>query len=343
MAEKKATIRDVAKKAGVSVASVSYTLNGIDKVSPETKERIFRAIEELNYKPSLTAQCLSKGDSKLIGISLPITEKGDIPGMLLENNPFFGEFISGVESVTRKAGYDILISGVETNEHYSDWVMRRKLDGIIMVGAYPKSIFEEIKTIDVPIVLTDTYEDYASDFHRVMVEDEKGGYMAVKHLLELGHRRIGYVTGSIDNSLVNYNRYSGYRKALLEAGITPEREWFFEEHVTFDGGYAIAKDIMEKQNVTAVFVAADIMAIGIIKYFLERGKNVPGDISVVGFDDIKIGQYMMPGLTTIRQDIIMKGRVSAEMIMKDIGLGRRTNDSFILSPSLVIRDSTSAL
>lgn len=343
MVEKKITIRDVARHAGVSVASVSYTLNGVDKVSPETKERILKTIEELNYKPSLIAQSLSNGASKLIGVSLPITEKGDIPGILLENNPFFGEFISGIESVTRNAGYDMLISGVNTDDQYTDWIKRRKLDGIIMLGTYPRSIFEEIKSIDVPIVLTDTYEEYASDFHRVMVEDEEGGYLAVKHLLELGHTRIGYVTGSINNSLVNYKRYLGYKRALEEAGITPEKEWFFEEHVTFNGGHRIGREILEKKNVTAVFVAADIMAIGVIKYYLENGKSIPGDLSVVGFDDIKFGQYMMPGLTTIRQDIIMKGHVAAEMIMKDIKAGRRSNESIVLHPTLVLRDSTKRL
>lgn len=336
----KVTIRDVAKHAGVSVASVSYTLNGIDKVAPETKERILRAIEELNYKPSLTAQCLSKGDSKLIGVSLPITEKGDIPGVMLENNPFFGDLISGIESVSRKRGYDILISGVETNEQYSDWVQRRKLDGVIMLGTYPRSIFEEIKTLEVPIVLIDAYEEYASDFHRVMVEDELGGYLATKHLIDLGHRKIGYVTGSINNSFVNYRRYQGYRKALEEAGIDYDNEMYFEEHVTFNGGYRIAERIFNENNVTAVFVAADIMAIGVIKYFLERGRKIPDDLSVIGFDDIKFGQYMMPGLTTMRQDIIAKGRIAAEMIVKDLKDGKRTNDSMILKPGLVIRDST---
>lgn len=338
----KVTIKDVARLAGVSVASVSYTLNGIDKVAPQTKQRIFQAIETLNYKPNLMAQSLSGGASRLIGISLPITEKGDIPGLLLENNPFFGEFISGIESVSRKAGYDILISGVEPNEQYSHWIQRRSLDGIIMLGTYPQSIFEEIRHMKIPIVLTDTYESYARDFHRVMVEDEAGGYMAVKHLLELGHTRIGFVTGSIENSLVNYNRCLGYRRALEEAGIRPEPEWLFEEHTTFDGGYHAGSCILQT-DVTAVFAAADIMAIGIIKYYHEHGKSVPEDLSVIGFDDIKLGRYIMPGLTTVRQDIIMKGRVSAEMIMRDIQAGERTNDSVTLHPALVVRGSTKTL
>jgi LacI family transcriptional regulator len=338
---KKATIRDVAKQAGVSVASVSYVLNGIEKITSETKERILSAIDQLDYKPSLTARCLSKGDSKLIGISLPITEKGDIPGVLLENNPFFGEFISGIEYTTRNKGYDILISGVDTNEQYKDWIQRRRLDGIIMLGVYPHSIFEEINKLDIPIVLTDAYENYAADFHRVMVEDEIGGYLATKHLIDCGHVSIAFAVGSIKNSYTNYYRYLGYKRALKEAGIKAKSKLVFEDHVTFHGGYRIGRKLLNTdQKITAVFAAADIMAIGIMKSIIESGKQIPKDLSVIGFDDIKFGQYTTPGLTTIRQDIIMKGRVSAEMIMDDLANGKRTNHSLVLQPELVIREST---
>lgn len=340
---KKPTIRDVAQKAGVSVAAVSYTLNSIDKVAPATKQRILDAIDELGYKPNFTARCLSMGDSKLIGVSLPITEKGDIPGNLLENNPFFGDFISGIESVTRQQGYDILISGVNTNEQYKDWVQRRRLDGIIMLGSYPKSIFEEIKDIDIPIALTDAYEEYASGFHRVMLEDELGGYMATKHLLELGHTVIGLVTGSIKNSQVNYHRYLGYRRAMEDAGLTIRDEWIFEEHVTFNGGYRISEKIAATAGMTAVFSVADIMAIGIIKRYTEQGKSIPDDLSIIGFDDIKFCGYLTPGLTTIRQDIIKKGRVCAEMILSDLRTGVHTNDSVIIHPALIVRGSTKKL
>lgn len=338
---RKVTIRDVAKHAGVSVASVSYVLNDIDKVTAETKDRILKSIAELDYSPSLTARCLSKGDSKLIGVSLPITEKGDIPGVLLENNPFFGEFISGIEYTTRKQGYDILISGMDTNEQYKDWIQRRRLDGIIMLGVYPHSIFEEINKLEIPIVLTDAYEPYAAEFHRVMVEDELGGYLATRHLIDRGHRKIAFVAGSIKNSYTNYYRYEGYKKALREARIKLNKEFILEDHVTFNGGYRTGKRLLDgKMAVTAAFAAADIMAIGIIKSFLENGKLIPRDLSVIGFDDIKLGQYTTPSLTTIKQDIIMKGRVSAEMIMEDLKNNRRTNHSVVLKPELIIRDST---
>lgn len=340
----KATIRDVAKHAGVSVASVSYVINGIDKITPETKKRIMNSIKELDYKPSMTARCLSNGESKLIGIALPITEKGDIPGDLLENNPFFSEFISGIEFTTRSKGYDILISGLDSSMRYTDWIQRRKLDGLIILGVYPRSIFEEIKGLDIPIVLSDAYEEYAADFHRVMVNDEFGGYIATKHLLELGHQKIAFAAGSIKHSYINQFRYDGYKRAMKEAGLKPDKSMIFEDHVTFNGGYHIGEKMQHSNcSATAVFVAADIMAIGLMKSFIEGNKKIPDDLSIIGFDDIKFTQYTVPGLTTVKQDILMKGKVSAEMILNDLKNGQRTNHSVFLQPELIIRGSTAAL
>lgn len=337
----KITIRDVARHANVSVASVSYVLNGIEKVSAETKARILQSIDVLDYRPSLTAQCLSKGESRLIGIMLPITEKGDRPGMLLGSNPFFGEFISGIEYVTRSKGYDILISGMHTDEQCRDWIMRRKLDGIILLGMYPRSYYEELGKLGIPIVLTDAYEEYAAGFHRVMVEDYEGGYLATRHLLELGHRTIAFASGSIEHSCINERRYSGYLKAMQEAGLATSSALLYEDHVSFHGGYRIGERILQTgRGISAVFAAADIVALGLIKAFSANGKKVPEDFSVVGFDDIEVSRYTTPELTTIRQDIARKGSVAAEMIVADVAAGHRTGTCVTLQPELVIRGSS---
>lgn len=342
--EKKATIRDVAKYAGVSVASVSYALNGVEKITPETKARILKAIEELNYKPNMTARCLSNGDSRLIGVTLPITEAGDVPGVLLDN-PFFGEFISGIEYTIRNKGYDILLSGVETNEQYKDWILQRKLDGIIMLGVYPRSIFDEITNIGVPVVLTDSYEEYTSGFHRVMIEDELGAYTAVKHLISRGHTEIAIATGNIKNSHINRLRYQGYQRALTEAGLPVRDELFYENFVSLDGGYQIGKKILSSNaKATAIFAVADVMAIGFMKAFQEVNKKIPEDFSVVGFDGIKFGQYITPSLTTIKQDSVKKGMEAAKMLLEDLATGKRGNETVILKPELVfggsVRDYT---
>ncbi len=339
----KVTIRDVAKRAGVSVASVSYAINNVDKINSETRQRILKVIDEMNYKPSLTARCLSNGSSKLIGITLPLTETGDAPGALLKN-PFFGEFISGVESITRQQGYDILFTGVETDEQCKDWIQRRKLDGIIMLGVYPKSFFEEVKKLGVPIVLTDAYEDYAKEFHRVMLEDEMGGYHATRYLIEKGHKKIAFVTGSIKHSPLNYKRYQGYQRALQEAGLEEKREYYFEYPVSFQGGYDAAMEILKREcDATAIFTIADIMAIGMLKAFRENGKEVPDDYSIIGFDDIQFDEYVTPGLTTMHQNSAQKGSISAEMILEDIQHGRSKGKTVVLKPELVERESVKQL
>lgn len=341
--EKKATIRDVARHAGVSVASVSYALNGVDKITPETKARIMKSIEELDYRPNMTARCLSNGDSRLIGVTLPITEAGDVPGVLLDN-PFFGEFISGIEYTIRNKGYDILLSGVETNEQYKNWIQQRKLDGIIMLGVYPKSIFEEITNIGVPVVLTDSYEEYTKDFHKVLIEDELGAYMAVKYLISQGHKEIAIATGNIRNSHINMLRYQGYQRALTEAGLPVREELFYESHVSLDGGYQIGKKVLSSERkATAIFAVADVMAIGFMKSFQEGGNKIPEDFSVVGFDGIKFGQYMTPILTTIKQDSIRKGMAAAELLLADLSKGTRGNETVVLKPELFIGGSVRSL
>ncbi len=336
---KRVTIKDVAKVAGVSVASVSYAINHVDKIHPETRERILKVIKDLDYKPSQAARCLSNRNSQMIGITFPITESGDTAGTLF-NNPFFGEFISGIESVTKRQGYDILFTGVETDEQCKDWIRKRELDGLIMLGMYPKSFFYAVKKQKVPIVLVDTYEEYAKDFHRVLIEDEFGAYKATKYLIECGHKKIAFVTGSIEHSLVNRKRYEGYKCALEEAGMQLNRDYVFEQPVCFEGGYRAAKSIIdEKCDATAVFAVADIMAVGMLKAFQQNGISVPKDISIIGFDDILISQYVTPGLTTMRQNSFEKGRCAAEILMSDIEEELHDTKSILLEPELVERES----
>lgn len=339
--KRKITIRDVAKFAGVSVATVSNVINGIDKTSEETKQKILNAIEEIGYRPDFTARSLAKGKSNLIGIMLPIIEKGDEPSHLLKDNPFFSEFISGIEYIARRRGYDVLITGIEKGQTCKEWIDKRNLDGIILLGLHPESFFTEMKGVKLPIVLTDAYEDYASMFHRITIDDEYGGYIGTKHLIDLGHKNIVLATGNITNSGVNNRRYKGYVRALTEAGIESSMDYVIENHLSYKGGYDIGMKILnDMPKVTGVFVIADITAFGVIKAFNENGRHVPEDFSVVGFDDIQLCQYITPGLTTVRQDIVEKGIAAAEAVINDIENGEISNRNILLPIELIIREST---
>lgn len=338
---KKYSIKDVAERAGVSKASVSYALNGVKKISEETKRKIFKAIEELEYEPNLVARSLSSGKSKLIGVILPITETGDVTSDLLEKNPFFSEFISGLSYVLSQYDYDLLLSGMNSNITYSNWIARRRLDGIILLGIYPKTIYEEIKKLNIPTVLSDVYEEYAQDFHCVHVDDEYGSYLVTRHLLDLGHKRIGFASGTIKSSKVNLKRFNGYKKALREEKIEIDENLIFETNVTFEGGLDVAEHILEKKiQLDGLVVVADIMAIGVMKYFQDNGYIIPNDLSIIGFDDIRYARYCSPGLTTINQDVVKKGMLSAELIIKELETKETSKESIVITPKLIVRGST---
>jgi LacI family transcriptional regulator len=338
--KRKITIREVAKYAGVSVASVSNVINGIDKTSEVTKEKILKAIDEIGYQPDFTARSLAKGKSNLIGIMLPISEEGDEASLLLKNNPFFSEFISGIEYISRRRGYDVLITGIEKDQKCKEWIDKRNLDGIILLGMHPEAFFNEMQGMKLPIVLIDAYEEYNTMFHRIAIDDELGGYIATKHLIDLGHRNIALATGSINNSGVNYKRFEGYKRALQEAGIGFDRKVVLEDHLNYESGYKMGKKIQQLKEITAVFAVADILAFGVIKSLKDSGKNVPEEYSVVGFDDIKLCEYMSPGLTTVRLDITKKGIAAAEAIFNDIEEGIVSNENILMPIELIIREST---
>ena len=173
---------------------MSYALNGrTDKVSSETIDRIKKIIETLNYIPDFSARSLVKNQSKLIGIVIPQTESHK---QLILENPFYSEMISGIEGKLREYGYHLLLSGVNQGESYLDLSIQRNLDGAIMMGIYPEQFYDGFKKINIPIVLIDSYIN-DSYFKRIGIDDEYGGYLATKYLIDKGHSNIGLVTGAI--------------------------------------------------------------------------------------------------------------------------------------------------
>jgi len=341
---KKTNIAEIARLAGVSKATVSYVINDVNKVSEKTKARIKKIMAEHDYIPSINARTLSNGQSKLIGVTLPLIAPSDTTGTLLETNPFFAEYLGEIHKVIAPYGYDILLSGIQVKGKYKNWIKSRGLDGIILLGSYPPDIYEEVKNLDVPTVLTDVYETYANDFHCVNTDDAEGSYLATKHLISLGHKKIGFVGGSIKESPIHNNRYLGYGKAMLEANLKINSDYVFETLTTFEGGLNLAKHLMkEKYDLTALVVDADIVALGIMKACQDANKKIPDELSIVGFDDIQAASFTSPGLTTIRQFISKKGEIAAHLIMKDILANVRTTDSKVVKAKLIVRGSTKQL
>ncbi len=338
---KKPNIALIAKLAGVSTATVSYVINNKAKVSEKTKERINAIMNDLDYIPSLNARSLSNGKTKLIGLTLPLIAPSDTTGSLLETNPFFAEYLGEIHKVVSSYDYDILLSGIQVKGKYKNWIKSRGLDGIILLGTYPPDIYEEVKELNIPAVLTDVYEFYTKDFHSINTDDAKASYLATKHVIDLGHKKIAFVGGSIKKSPVHNNRYLGFGNAMLDAGLIINNDCVFETLTTFEGGVKFAnKMIHEKLSFTALVVDADIVALGIMKTFLDAGIKVPDKVSIVGFDDIQASSFTSPGLTTIRQFISKKGEIAANLIMKDILANTRTTQTVTIESKLIIRGST---
>ncbi len=338
MKKKRVSIKDVAREAGVSIATISYVLNNKkgESISDETINRVREAIKKLNYVPNLSARSLVSKRSNLIGVVIPQAEAGK---EFMFYNPFYGEFLSSVEYEARKKGFHLLISGTEADQKYIQVAQNRGLDGIIIVGIYPDSFFQELKQCQIPIVLVDSY---CSDhyFHSIGINDRHGGYLATKHLIEKGHRKIAFISGMVKENGVNSNRLLGYKDALEEYGIDFDEKLLYLGDTNFEYGIkAGARLANSKNGETAAFATADILAVGVIKGLKENGLRVPEDKSVVGFDDVYLARITDPSLTTVRQNIAEKGRQAAEIIIQTIENEIKEKRDIILPVDIVERDS----
>lgn len=330
------TIKDVAREANVSVATVSYVLNGKDNISGDTQQRVRNAVTKLGYVTNLSARSMTTNESRLIGVVIPQTEPGE---RLLFHNAFYSEMVGSIEYHARQHGYHILITGSNADEDYLRIVKQRDLEGLIIVGIYPDAFYSELKKSQIPIVLVDSYcQDFY--FHNVQINDRYGGYLATKHLLECGHREIAMVTSELRSGGVSDSRFNGYKDALLEYGVPFRKEYVYEANVDFESAKEQARRIVNsKQPVTAVFAYADLMAVGLIKEFSNLGIRVPEDISIVGFDDLDLARLCIPSLTTVHQDIQEKGAKAVEILLSDIKGTSQGKQEVVLPISLVSRDS----
>ena len=339
---KRVSIKDVAREAGVSTTTISYVLNNrLDQnISHETTARVLDVVKKLGYVPNLSARSLISRKSNLIGVIIPQTEPGK---EFMFSNPFYGELLSSVEYTARQNGYHLLISGTEKDQSYLAIARNRDVDGIIIVGTYPSEYMEELKQIGVPVILVDAYITEGG-FPTIGIDDRLGGLKATRYLLQKGHRRIAFVSGVLMKDGVIEKRFLGYRDALQEAGVPYEPDFVYAGCVGYEYGMQVAKEMQSRGNrETAAFVTADIMALGFVKGQRMLGRTVPGDISVVGFDDLYLATICDPSLTTIRQDIRLKGETAARMVIEANRKKEGKRQDILLPISLVERDSVRSI
>ena len=330
------TLKDIAAEAGVSITTVSNVVhNRTSRVSPERVAKIWEIIEREHYVPSMTARTLANADSSIIGVITHMTPQNTGSTM---SDPFLGTFVEGIESRTRAEGYYLMIRSVE-DARALDFLSRSwHLSGLILTGMFQDDFFTCTQRLGIPYVLIDSYIDQP-DVYNIGLEDEKGGYMATRHLLEKGHRVIAFASPSVRPGGVVEKRLQGYQRALAEFGVNYDPSLVFTQEISVEEGRRLGVALSEKKHITGIFASADILAAGIMAGLRERGVRVPEDKSIVGFDDNYLCQLTNPTLTTIHQDAEQKGILATDMILAQLRGEEIPQRSVILPVSLVERES----
>lgn len=312
--KKRINMKDIAKEANVSVATVSYVINKRpdQKILKETVTRIETAIDKLGYVPNLAARSLVDNKSKLIGVVIPQTEAGK---QFMFYNPFYGELLSSIEYNCRIEGYHVLISGTDINESYLEIAKKRSLDGIIIVGMHKQSYYKDLIDCQIPIVLIDSYCKELP-FKSISLKDRYGAKVATNYLISKGHREIGFATGTLTKEGVTRERYLGYLDALKENNIELNKDFIYEGTVSNKYGQALSAEICKvNDRPTAIFASADVIAIGLINGLKKHGMVLPRDMSIIGFDDTWLAKTCDPQLATIKQDVAKKGEVALKLLL----------------------------
>lgn len=331
------TIKDIASYTGFSVTTISLVLNNKAKKIPKsTKDTIFEAVEKLNYHPNQLAVSLVKKRTETIGLII-----SDV------SNVFFSNLAKGVEDECRKKGWNLVLCNTndkhERDLSYIQVLADKGVDGILFcmsLDSDKKKALESIKLIEklkLPFVMVDRFLEEA-DCCSVFVNHKQGGYIAARHLLELGHKRIGCVAGPmrLEDSR---DRLSGYENALNEFGIPLRNELIFEGYYNQESG-AEAVDYLLDQNVSAIFSFNDMSAYGVYNRLRKKGLSVPGDISLIGYDDIFFSEILDVPLTTVRQPVYEMGVEAVKQLVEEVENDSNSHKCITFQPNLIIREST---
>lgn len=330
------TLKDIAAEAGVSITTVSNVVhNRKSRVSAERIAKIWEIIEREHYVPSMTARSLANDQSSIIGIVTHITPQNT--GSTVDD-PFMSSIVASVEQRTREEGYYLMIRSAEDEDALASLIHSWRLSGLILTGVFQDDFFESMKKLGIPLVLIDSYVD-DPDICSVGLEDEQGGYIATKHLLENGHRVIAFASPSIQPGGVIEQRLRGYQRALSEYGVPYDSSLIFTQEITVQEGKALGRKLSEKPEITGIFASADMLAAGIMAGLSECGVSIPRDKSIVGFDDHYLAQLAIPSLTTIHQDAEQKGFLATEMILAQLRRKAIVDKHIILPVRLVERSS----
>jgi LacI family transcriptional regulator len=330
------TIADVAARAGVSKTTVSRVLNGKGELDLRTAERVRQVIAELGYVPSARAVGLARGRTRIVGMLVPSLTW-----------PWMGEVLQGAVDVVESEGYGLLLftfnRGEESMHQFASQVSAQSFDGLLVIEPEGTLTYiEQLHARGLPVVLIDD-RDHRPQFPSVATTNYAGGESAARHLLELGRRRPLVITG-VERFGCTHERLDGFRDTYAKAGLELDPKLVFEGDFTHEsgrGGVQYALD--ERLGFDAIFAHNDLSAGGAIQAVRETGRNVPNDVSVVGFDDIPYAEHTEPPLTTVHQPMRQMGQAAARMLMGYFGGTPLPNAPQVLPTTLVVRSSTAPI
>ena len=332
------TIKDVAQKAGVSIATVSLVVHNNDRISSDTKKKVLKAIKDLDYYPSRSARDLVSKKTGNIGFILTDDH-------FLRTEPFYTRIFLGTEFEAREGEYYVLLTTVDSDFCEDDplprFVLDHSVDGIIIAGKVPEVLIKNLVKYNLPMVFVD-YSSSLGNYPVVLIDNIQGGVLATEHLINYGHKNIAFIGGDIKHPSIA-ERLTGYKQALQKNNIYENKKIIQTSSPYPDrqNGYDSAKKIFENnKNVSAVFACNDAMAIGVMHYLKDKGLKIPEDISLVGFDDVEADLLLDPPLTTVRVPKIELG-AEALRFMVSLLKNKNSNAKKILVPvELIIRKST---
>lgn len=327
------TILDVAKLAGVSTATVSRVINSPEAVREETRDKVTEAMKLCKYKYNALARGFVTKQSNTIGLIIPTI-----------NNPVFAESTRGVQDYADRNNIQVLLGNTyyqyKQEEKLVETFREKQVDGLIITTTNPRgAVLKTLVDEEIPFVLL--YSTIKKGPMTVVgVDNFRGGYRATEHLVKLGHRRIGMVAGRFSISDRSFHRWHGYRQCLKNNKISYDKALLIQTDYSLTGGRDAVKKLLSlKDPPTAFFCSNDFLALGAMKGARELGLQLPRDLSIVGFDDIRIASYVIPELTTIRQPAYDIGKLGADLLFQRIG-GRMKPVHKMLDLSLIVREST---
>lgn len=327
-----ASIKDVAKEAGVSIATVSRVLNDVDVVNEETKKKVLAAIKKLGYRPNIVARSLKTQKTKTVGIIIP-----DI------SNQFYPEIVRGAEDVANIYDYNIMLCNTdldtEKETEYLKVLKEKMVDGVLyMSTSLGNDTIKLINELQLPTVLVET-TDKDRSFPSVIIDNEQGAYDAVKFLIGKGNKRIAYIGPKDDIMNATSLRYKGYKRALAENNIDIDKNLVCFSGMKARDGYEAINIILNNNSIDSVFCASDEIAMGAINSLRDKKFIVPGDVDVLGFDNIYGAEIFYPKLTTIAQPMYDMGSVGMRMLIKMINKEPLEKEHYVLDYQLIERDS----